>query len=215
MTILRSAITILPPEATRLLSGWALGRAAGTDVELLEAARGGDREAISQLVERYSPRLLRYLRRMAGEVDAADDLLQDTWLRVVERLDQHRKGRPFAPWLFSVAHNCAIDWMRRRRGQPQFATAYEDEAGEREHPLDRVASGERSALDALSEEALYERVALLLPALPPRYREVLSLRFEEEMTLKEVAVVVGVPISTVKTRARRGLALLRRRLEGE
>lgn len=203
----------MPLSAGRLVEGWALASASSTDAELLAGARRGEGEAISRLVERYSLALLRYLQRMVGQRDQAEDLLQETWMKVVERLDRHQQGRPFLPWLFAIGRNCAIDFLRRRDRWPRFATPFSDEDGEGADPVDRLASTQPSPLERMSELDLQEQVARLIPALPPMYREALTLRFEQEMALEEMALVMNVPTSTAKTRVHRGLNLLRRRLE--
>jgi RNA polymerase sigma-70 factor (ECF subfamily) len=213
MATLRIVDSIMHLTAGRLVEGWALASASATDAELLEAARRGEGEAISRLVERYSLALLRYLKRMVVQQDLAEDLLQETWLKVVERLDRHQRRRPFLPWLFAIGRNCAIDFLRRRDRWPRFATPFSDEDGESAEPVDRLASKEPSPLETMSERELQEQVALMIPLLPPKYREALTLRFEQEMALEEMAMVMNVPASTAKTRVHRGLNLLRRRLE--
>jgi RNA polymerase sigma-70 factor (ECF subfamily) len=213
MATLRIVDSIMHLTAGRLVEGWALASASATDAELLEAARRGEGEAISRLVERYSLALLRYLKRMVVQQDLAEDLLQETWLKVVERLDRHQRRRPFLPWLFAIGRNCAIDFLRRRDRWPRFATTFSDEDGESAEPVDRLASKEPSPLETMSERELQEQVALMIPLLPPKYREALTLRFEQEMALEEMAMVMNVPASTAKTRVHRGLNLLRRRLE--
>lgn len=213
MDTLRIAESLMPLSAGRLVEGWALASASSTDAELLAGARRGEGEAISRLVERYSLPLLRYLKRMVVQPDQAEDLLQETWMKVVERLDRHQQGRPFLPWLFAIGRNCAIDFLRRRDRWPRFATPFSDEVGEGADPVDRLVSPGPSPLEKMSELELQEKVARLIPALPPMYREALTLRFEQEMALEEMALVMNVPASTAKTRVHRGLNLLRRRLE--
>jgi len=213
MNTLRIAENLMHLSAGRLVEGWALASASSTDAELLAGARRGEGEAISRLVERYSLALLRYLKRMVVQPDQAEDLLQETWMKVVERLDRHQQGRPFLPWLFAIGRNCAIDFLRRRYRWPRFATPFSDEVGEGADPVDRLVSPGPSPLEKMSELELQEQVARLIPALPPMYREALTLRFEQEMALEEMALVMNVPVSTAKTRVHRGLNLLRRRLE--
>ena len=213
MTTLRIADSLMHLSGGRLVKGWALASASSTDAELLARARRGEGEAISRLVERYSLALLRYLQRMVGQRDQAEDLLQETWMKVVERLDRHQQGRPFLPWLFAIGRNCAIDFLRRRDRWPRFATPFSDEEGEGADPVDRLVSTEPSPLERMSELELQEKVARLIPSLPPMYREALTLRFEQEMALEEMGLVMNVPTSTAKTRVHRGLNLLRRRLE--
>ncbi len=191
--------------------------ATATDAELVAAARGGHEEALTRLVESYSPRVFRYLARLLGEPALAEDILQDTWLRVVERLERYDASRPFLVWLFAIARHRAIDTLRRQGrtlrllGTP--AEPRENAEGEVLDPLEQAASAEPSPFERLAEVEARERVSEAFACLPEHYREVLTLRFHEEMQLDEIARVVGVPLSTVKTRVQRGLLLLRQRTE--
>lgn len=165
------------------------------------------------LVEWHSRRVHRYLAHLLGRLDLADDVLQDTWLRVVERLHTHRRGEPFLPWLFAVARNCAIDVLRRRRREGVQVGVPGEDPHEVWDRAELIGAPGPSALDVVSELQLRERVAATLSGLPAAYREALALRFGEEMPLEEMARITGAPLSTVKTRLYRGLALLRHRLE--
>lgn len=188
-----------------------------TDSELVRAIRHGQGEGITWLVERYSPRLYRYLVRLVGEPALAEDILQETWLRVVERLDGYDTSKPFAVWVFAVARHRAIDALRRRGRQAHLlglrAEPRETENGERLDPLEQVVAGGPSPLERLTEAETEQQVAEAFTRLPPHYREVLTLRFHEEMRLDEIARLLGVPLSTIKTRLQRGLVLLRQRTE--
>ena len=198
-------------------SWWVPVPAEATDAELIGWARRGDGEAIGRLVQRYSPRLYRYLVRMVGDPSLAEDLLQDTWLRVVERLYRYNPALSFVTWLFAVARNAAIDVLRQRARQARLlgrqADAYENAEGEVVEPIEQAADPAPSVLDALSERDFEERVSGLFATLPLHYREALTLRFHEGMQLEEIAKLMRLPLSTVKTRVQRGLALLRKRVE--
>jgi RNA polymerase sigma-70 factor (ECF subfamily) len=183
--------------------------AAFADRELLALARRGDEGAIGLLVHRHSRPLHRYLVRLAGI--EADDLLQETWLRVVERLDQHEADKPFKPWLYAIARNCAIDLHRRQARAGRAIEPWQ----EHEDPVEALPDAAPSALKQLTDAALRARVADLFPGLPRAYREALSLRYEDEMPIAEIAGLLKEPAATVKTRIHRGLAMLRRRLEEE
>ncbi|MBI4466194.1 MAG: sigma-70 family RNA polymerase sigma factor [Acidobacteria bacterium] len=192
--------------------------ATATDAELVAYIRRGGGEGIAPLVERYSPRLYPYLVRLVNDTALAEDILQDTWLRVVERLDGYDARQPFVVWLFAIARHRAIDTLRQRarqaRGLGHPAEPAENEEGERLEPLEQVAAEGPSPLERLAERELEQRVTAAFASLPRHYREVLTLRFQEELRLDEVARLLGLPLSTVKTRVQRGLILLRQRAEG-
>ena len=175
-----------------------------------EAARlrSGDMEIIGRLVERYQHRLYRYLLRLVSRPSTAEDLFQQTWVRAMERIRYYDPRRSFEGWLFAVAHNLAIDHLRRR--QPESL----DEplpSGETRSELTRSANP--GALELLLSK---EREGIVLGAvseLPVAFREVITLRFEEEMKLEEIASVLSLPMGTVKTRLHRAMKALRIILE--
>ena len=168
----------------------------------------GDPDAVSAILARYQHRLYRFLLRMVREPATAEDLFQQTFVRIIEKIGQYNARSSFETWMFTVARNLAIDHLRRQQG---FSLDVTDESGGTR--ADRLVSASRGALDTLLE---YERAVLLAAAvaeLPVIHREVISLRFEEDMKLEEIAEVVGIPLSTVKSRLLRALESLRSTLE--
>ena len=140
----------------------------------------------------------------------AEDLFQQTWIRVAEKIRQYDPRRNFEAWLFTVARNIAIDHLRRIRPQ-SLDEPIEGAPGE--SAATRLQSSERPVLDGIVERERTSRLAHALDLLPVTHREVLTLRFEEEMKLEEIAEVIDIPLSTVKTRLRRALDRLRQTLE--
>ncbi|MBZ5634785.1 MAG: sigma-70 family RNA polymerase sigma factor [Acidobacteriia bacterium] len=168
----------------------------------------GDPDAVSELIGRYQHRLYRFLVRLVQDPATAEDLFQMTWIRLMEKIGSYDARRNFEAWLFAIARNLAIDHLRRRRA---FSLDEVDESGQA--PVDRLTAGGRDALEQLLD---FERGTLLAAAiaeLPAIHREVLTLRFEEEMKLEQIAEVAGIPISTVKSRLHRALESLRVRIE--
>ena len=166
--------------------------------------RRGDPDALTAMISRYQHRLYRYLLRLVREPAAADDLFQQTWLRVMEKIGRYDARRNFESWLFSVAHNLAVDSWRAQRGE-----SLHDASDGGESPGALLRTGDPDALERLLD---FERGAMLaacIHELPAIHREVLTLRFEEDMKLEEIAAVAGVPLSTVKSRLRRALEGLR------
>src|SRR5215471_13397736 len=175
--------------------------------------RRGDLNALSELVTRYQNRLYRYLLRLVRQSAEAEDLFQQTWLRVVEKIGSFDASRNFDAWLFTLAHNLAIDYLRRVR--PQSLDEPLVDSGHGEIVADRISSKERTPFDhALAAERRTE-ISEAMAGLPMIYREVLTLRFEEEMKIEEIAQVTRVPLSTVKSRLRRSMEQLRYALEAQ
>jgi RNA polymerase sigma-70 factor (ECF subfamily) len=173
--------------------------------------RRGDLNALSELIARYQNRLYRYLLRIVRQPAEAEDLFQQTWLRVVEKIRSFDASRNFDAWLFTLARNLAIDHLRRIRPQ-RASTSRSPTAGiakpwrtgfRKDHtPLDHALAAERRT-----------EISEAMAGLPMIYREVLTLRFEDEMKIEEIAQVTAVPVSTAKSRLRRSLEQLRDALE--
>jgi len=165
-------------------------------------------DAIAELIGRYQHRLYRFLVRMVQDPATAEDLFQQTWIRLLEKVGSYDARRNFDAWLFAIARNLAIDHLRRRRG---VSLDEEDDSGLA--MVDRLSAGGPDALEQLLD---FERGAMLATAiagLPAIHREVLTLRFEEDMKLEQIAEVAAIPLSTVKSRLHRALESLRVRIE--
>ena len=170
---------------------------------IARALRRRDSEFIGRLVSQYHYRLLRYLVYLTSRREQAEDLAQETWIRVLERAGQYDGRSRFEPWLFSVARHLAIDDLRRRRNT-QDSDVLEVPAADANSPFSAAARSEDAA-----------RIAGAMEALAPIYREALLLRFQEGLSLDEIAAVSGAPVSTVSSRIHRGLSMMRSQLEGD
>jgi RNA polymerase sigma-70 factor, ECF subfamily len=186
---------------------------AAVSSETQNIARGlrqRDAALFHALVGQYQYRLVRYFIYLLGNRDPVDDLVQETWLRVLERGHLYNGRSRFEPWLFAVARNLAVDYVRKRR-----LTSL-DSQGAQEADRESLAPASHSpspfAEAARTEDA--QRLAQSLQRLEPIYREALVLRFQEDLSLQEIAEVVGAPLSTVSSRIYRGLETLRTQLEG-
>lgn len=190
---------------------WEAG--VGVETEIAQLRRG-DLDALSLLLARYQNRLYRYLLRMVRQPAEAEDLFQQTWLRVAEKIHSYDQRRNFEAWLFTLARNLAIDHLRRLRPESLDEPSGGDKYGTSgESAASRLVSKETPAIDRVLARERSGRLADAMDMLPVIQREVLTLRFEEEMKLEEIAEILGAPLSTVKTRLRRGLERLRGNLE--
>jgi RNA polymerase sigma-70 factor (ECF subfamily) len=193
--------------------------AAGTDEQVrqesLAIAQGLKRQdagLLDELIVRYQHRLLRYLLYLTSNREMAEDLFQEVWMRVLVRGGQFNGQSRFDTWLFTIARNLMID-QRRKRTMSSLDELFEG-GSEDDRPMSfEVANGEPTPFDRFSNLEDRERIAAGLLQLDTLHREVLVLRFHEELSLEEIAKVTRAPLSTVKSRLYRGLAAIKPKLE--
>ncbi len=169
-----------------------------SDEELMRGVGQGDERALASLVERYAARIHAFLTRVTGDRDDADDLLQDTWMRVARGARGFDAARRVRPWLYGIATNLARDLHRRRAVRVravEHGNVGADEAATVFRPVDRIDMRER------------------LAQLPERLREVLVLRYFDGLDEAEMADALGIPRGTVKSRLHGALRELRQKWE--
>jgi RNA polymerase sigma-70 factor (ECF subfamily) len=186
---------------------------AQESTEIARGLRRRDPDLLDRLIEQYQHRLLRYLVHLTGRRELAEDLFQETWIRVLERGHQFNDKYAFSTWLFAVARNLAIDHMRRK--QPASLDGLmNNKDKEGAAPFDPPETGRASAFDLTLQREQNEYIAAGMRHLAAEYREALVLRFQEGMSLEEIASVAHVPLGTVKSRIYRGLSALGPWLKG-
>lgn len=163
-------------------------------------ARQGDRRAFHELVEKYDRRLLYFMRRFERDADRASDLVQEVWLTVFRKIGKLESPEAFRTWLYRIAHAKAVTEIRRdlRRDLP-------------ERTLDGAMLVSRDGPPGGLDEA--DLVHRALEHLSIEHREVLVLRFLEQMTLEEIGEVLCCPPGTVKSRLHYGKQAMRRAVE--
>ena len=182
---------------------WFAGMTAGDRTELAAGLRRRDPDLLEQLIAKYEYRLFRYLLCLTSNRAVAEDLFQETWMRVLDRGHQYRDGSSFDAWLFSIARHLVIDLQRRKK------TETLDDVTE-----STMTSPGVSALDEVFRKEREAEVQDALGRLPAIHREVLLLRFQEDLALPEIAAVTELPLSTVKSRLYRALESLRQEMGG-
>jgi RNA polymerase sigma-70 factor (ECF subfamily) len=171
-----------------------------------------DAGLLDELIVRYQHRLLRYLLYLTSNREMAEDLFQEVWMRVLVRGAQFNGASRFDTWLFTIARNLVID-QRRKRTMSSLDELF-DGGNDDDRPMSfEVADNDPTPFDRFSNLEDRERIAGALMELDTLYREVLVLRFHEELSLDEIAKVTRAPLSTVKSRLYRGMAALKPKLE--
>ena len=164
---------------------------------LIRAAQAGGRGAFSQLVERYDRRLLYFVRRLMRDEQGAFDVLQVIWLSVHRRIRNLRSPDAFRPWVYRIAHDCAVTELRRRGKRLEVSIDSQTETLPHEKP---------------SEDYVFDQIELVhrgLKELSFEHRRVLTLKFLEDMSIEQIAEVVGAQPGTVKSRLHYAKAALR------
>ncbi len=180
-----------------------------SDHELVRAALGGSERAFRMLVERYERGVLSLVSRMLGNREDAEDVAQETFVKAFSRLDTFNPSYKFSNWLFKIAHNTALDVLRRRGADRVIAGTPGLEDSD---PVSSVADERSPAPDELAERAeLHQDLEWALARLRPEFRSVIVLRHVEGRSYEDIAEILSLPLGTVKTflyRARRELAVL-------
>lgn len=170
-----------------------------SDAELARQALAGSQEAYRALVTRYAAAAVNVATRLVRDRALAEDLAQEAFARAFSRLKTYDPTRKFSSWFFQVLHNVSVDYLRRKRIDTMSLDTLQD-AGYPGPPADAAesphAAAERTSLGAALTRAL--------STLRTEYREALVLRYQQELSVEEIAEVLGLPVGTVKTYLHRG-----------
>jgi len=171
------------------------------DTEIIRQVLAGHHEEFAGLVERYQMPLIHFLRRTLSSDEDVFDCAQDAFLAAYRNLSRYSEKYPFRAWLYTIARNKAIDLVRKRRKE---VTTTPDENLVDHQPLPEEVWLAKEQASMLSE---------VLNELPGHYGQALYLRFHQELTYEEIALILEVPVSRVKTYLHRGKEKLRQHLE--
>ena len=185
---------------TVLVPSWS----AVADGELVQSALAGRESSFEELVRRYQRPIAAYVYRMVGDYDSALDLTQDVFIKVYNSLSRYRSEFKFSTWIYKIAHNAAIDHLRRSTAREQ---ALNDGTGD-----DRAEVAIERRLSPEQESERNERcseIELVVQSLPHAYRELIVLRHSNDLSYDEIAEVTGLPLGTVKNRLFRAREAMR------
>lgn len=179
-----------------------------TDEDLVDAFQAGNLAAFDLLVRRWERKIQGAIYRVMGTEEDARDLCQEAFLKAYRALGSFKREARFSSWLYQIALNLCRDRMRRRRGRTMLSLDAMDDEGA-SLPLRQPPS----PLELAEGGAIARAVAAAVSGLPDEQREVIVLKEYQDLTFLEIAQILDVPLSTVKTRLYRGLGQLRQRLE--
>jgi RNA polymerase sigma-70 factor (ECF subfamily) len=185
-----------------------------SDEDLLVRFNDGDAAAFEVLLERYRRPLFNFVLRSVRQHDRAEELLQDVFLRVVQRSEDFKGQSKFSTWLYTIARNLCIDHSRKMQFRRHKSLDAPTRGKEEEGPslLERVAGRDLGADRETIGKELQEKIAAAIETLPHEQREVFLMRQVSCLPFKEIADIVGVPENTVKSRMRYALERLQEAL---
>jgi RNA polymerase sigma-70 factor, ECF subfamily len=185
------------------------------DADVVALAQQGRDAAYRELIRRYERPVFSLVFRMVRDRELAEDLAQDTFVKVLQHIDRYRSEFKFSSWLFKIANNVAIDHLRRRQldtvsmdGSPHAGTSDAVQASS----FDIASKGE-SALDLIEAKELGSAIERAIAGLRPDYRACILLRHVEDRSYEEIAATLDLPLGTVKTYIHRARHELRQSLE--
>ncbi|HEX9726920.1 MAG TPA: sigma-70 family RNA polymerase sigma factor [Gemmatimonadales bacterium] len=185
--------------------------ATWTDQDVVAHAQRGSELAFRELIRRYQRPIFSLVYRMVRDRELAEDLAQETFIKVLNHIDSYRPEHKFSSWIFKIANNAAIDHLRRKEldtlsleGAPDAVTIQRQEA-----TALQVGSRGESPLEELEARELGSQIENAIAQLRPEYRACIILRHVEGRPYEEIAETLGLPLGTVKTYIHRARAELR------
>ncbi|KFM94990.1 MAG: RNA polymerase sigma factor SigW [Paenibacillus macerans] len=181
------------------------------DARLVKLARKGDQGAFAELVDLYKDKLFHLGYRMLSNRHEAEDVVQETFLRVHKNWSRYDDKQKFSTWIYRIATNLCIDRLRKRKPSYYLDAEMNDQEGMDGYTLipgdDKTP--ETEYLLSETQRTIHQAIA----GLPAKYKSVIILRYLQEMSLQEISEVLDMPVTTVKTRVHRGREFLRKKLE--
>jgi len=185
-----------------------------TDQDVVRWAREGHEQAFRELIRRYERPVFSLIYRMVRDRELAEDLAQETFVKVLNAIDSYKPEFKFSSWIFKIANNAAIDHLRRREldtlsleGAPDATTPERAEATSLQ-----IAHKGESPLEEMEARELGGAIEQAVEKLRPEYRSCILLRHVEDKSYEEIAQILGLPLGTVKTYIHRARAQLREAL---
>jgi len=184
-----------------------------SDMILAQQALAGDQNAFEILVHRYSTPLFNFICRFLGDYDQACDVLQQVFMRFYTSLPKLGTTEPFKPWLFQVARNCCVDELRRRKRYAIHFSQLETENNEGEVTfLSDMADPGPLPEEIMERHDLQQVLQDAIQSLPPKFRDVVTLRYLAQLSFSEIGRTLSMPEATAKTYFHRAKVLLRKTL---
>jgi len=178
--------------------------------KLVENAKSGNMQAFTELMYLYKDKIYHLAYRMLGNSQEAEDISQETFLRVYANLDRYDDQHKFSTWIYRIATNLCIDRIRKKKADFSL-----DESWNADEGIDwysKIPNYDKSPEEEAIVNEEQEIIHNAILNLPPKYRVIMTLKYVEELSVQEISEVVNLSVATVKTRLHRGREYLRKQL---
>ncbi|WP_025028897.1 RNA polymerase sigma factor SigW [Caldalkalibacillus mannanilyticus] len=179
---------------------------------LIKQALAGDRQAFEEIVELYKNKIFQVAYRMLGNRTEAEDIGQETFLRVYANLSRYDQTHKFSTWIYRIATNLCIDRLRKR--QITYSLDQEVAATEGLDMYSQIADKAKGPEAEVMTIELQNEVQQAIDQLPIKYKSIMILRYIEDLSLQEISEIIDLPVTTIKTRIHRGREALKKLLKG-
>ncbi len=185
-----------------------LSFSGANDRDLVASAASGIEGGFEELVRRYQRPISAYVYRMVGDYETALDLTQEIFIKIYGSLSRYRPEFKFSTWIYKIAHNAAIDHLRRSSGRERSLSSGSGDSDRDQYDLPIESEGLSPEQQTEREERRVE-IESVVRSLPTAYRELIVLRHSQDLTYEEIVEVTGLPLGTVKNRLFRARDLMR------
>lgn len=177
---------------------------ANQDQVLIDRCLAGDSRAFDDLITRYKKQVFALIFRLVHNQTDAEDIAQETFIKAYRSFGSYDPSYPIITWLFKIAHNSAIDFLRARK--PESLSIHDED-----NPLD-IQDTDNSLEEKIEASSQQELIETVLGSLPPLYREILILRHQQELSYEEISQSLDIPVGTVKIRLFRARDIMKHKL---
>lgn len=182
-----------------------------TDEQLIAKFQVGDLAAFDQIVERYQGQLINFVGRLLNDRNTAEDIVQETFLRVYRNKHRYKEIARFSTWIYTIAGNLARTELRRRKIRNFFSISQRGETEKDYEIPDTEINVEKSVEGSMVKDMILREVM----QLPVYFREVIILRDLQDLSYEEISQMLSVPLGTVKSRVNRGRTQIQKKLKGK
>lgn len=180
-----------------------------SDEQLIGRFQSGDERAYVELVNRYKDRLLNFVFQFLGDIEQAEDVVQDTMLRLYEKKHYYKEIAKFSTWIYTIARNLANTELRKRKRRK---TTYLSQMSKEERQYE-IPAIQDDVDQSLHSEFIYDRIQTAIDRLPEHFKMAIILRDIQELSYDDISKIVEVPLGTVKSRINRARLQLQAELQ--